>query len=175
MIQPREEKMIKSKIFILMVGVFLSLGIFSATAMEPMMKPRSVIVGQKAPVFKLPNLNGSYESLDDVRKGKNAILFFWTTWCPHCRTQLKEIQVNKEKYVGKDFELILIDCGESKEQVMQYVNRNGITFNVFLDTDGQISEQYQILGFPTFVFINQQGIITAVEHHLPANFSDYFK
>lgn len=166
--------MLKSRYLILAAGIFLTLGTKPGLAMDPMIKQVNPLIGAKAPAFTLPDLNAKDYRLDELRADKNTILFFWATWCPHCRTQLKEIQANQEKFISKNVQIVLIDSGERKEQVTKYLNQLGVTLNVYLDLDGRVSDQYQIIGLPTFIFINQQGVITAVEHHLPGNFSDYF-
>ncbi|MGE0267983.1 MAG: TlpA family protein disulfide reductase [Candidatus Omnitrophota bacterium] len=166
--------MSKNRILILAAGFFLGLGINQGMAMDPMVRQVNPLIGKKAPVFTLPDLNAKNNSLDELRAGKNTILFFWATWCPHCRTQLKEIQANQEQFSSKNVEIVLIDSGERKEQIVKYLGQLGVTLNVYLDLDGRVSDQYQIIGLPTFVFINRQGVIAAVEHYLPGNFSDYF-
>lgn len=166
--------MLKSKKFVLVLGVIFCLGANPGWAMSPMMSPENPLIKSQAPEFTLSDLNAKSSSFAEIRAGKNAILFFWATWCPHCRTQIKEIQANQEQFLSQNTEIILIDIGEQKQQIVSYLKAAGITLNVYLDQDGQVSDQYKIFGLPTFVFVNRQGIVTAVEHHLPENFSDYF-
>lgn len=167
--------MLKSKICVLVVGIILFLGVTPGWAMSPMMNPENPLIGLKAPEFILSDLNAKSSSFEELRSGKNAILFFWATWCPHCRTQIKEIQSSQEQFLSQNTEMILIDTGEQKQQIVSYLKAAGVNLNVYLDQDGQVSEQYKIFGLPTFVFVNPQGIVTAVEHHLPKNFTEYFK
>jgi len=166
--------MLKSKKFVLVLGIIFCLGVNPGWAMSPMMNPENPLIKLKAPEFTLPDLNAKSSSFSEIRAGKNAILFFWATWCPHCRTQIKEIQANQEQFLSQNIEIILIDIGEQKQQIVSYLKAAGVTLNVYLDQDGQVSDQYKIFGLPTFVFVNQQGIVTAVEHHLPKDFSVYF-
>ena len=48
-------------------------------------------VGKAAPDFTLATLDGDEVNMTQYREGKRAIIFFWATWCPHCRVALKEL------------------------------------------------------------------------------------
>ncbi len=163
----------KSKILILMFSVFaIFAGIPSVQAQ--LFQFENPMMNQAAPDFTLKTTEGATVNFSKYRDGKRAIIFFWATWCPHCRTQIKEIQSNQEQFLSQNTVMILIDTGEQKQQIVSYLKAAGVTLNVYLDQDGQVSDQYKIFGLPTFVFVNQQGIVTAVEHHLPKNFTEYF-
>lgn len=166
--------MLKNKCLIITAALFLGLTAGTGWSMEPMLKQENPLVGSKAPDFTLSDVNGQRATLQQIRGGKNTILFFWATWCPHCRTQTKEIQANQAQFKAKNVEMVFIDAGERKEEVVEYLTRMGISLPSYLDEDGQVSDKYKIFGLPTFVFIDQQGTITAVEHHLPENYADYF-
>src|SRR3989338_11690436 len=49
------------------------------------------LVGRPAPDFTLASVHGPYVNMTEFRGGEPALIFFWATWCPHCRTQLKEL------------------------------------------------------------------------------------
>lgn len=129
-------------------------------------------VGKKAPDFTLKTLQHNSVNMTQYREGKSAILFFWATWCPHCRDALKELNEGKYNLEAKDIKLILIDLGESEKQVGSYVEKHGINFDIFVDVDSSLSEKYGIIGLPTFFFVNREGIIQAVEHAIPDNYEE---
>ena len=76
----------------LLALVFVVGGIGFAGAQE------SPLIGKKAPDFTLERLSGKSASLSEVIKDKKAILFFFATWCPHCREQLKQISARKAEF-----------------------------------------------------------------------------
>jgi peroxiredoxin len=130
------------------------------------------LIGKQAPDFKLATLKSGEVSMTDFREGKSAIIFFWATWCPHCRTQLKELDKKKEELSRKGIKIILVDLQEPVRQVASYMEKNKLDLEVFLDKDQSVAEQYAIIGVPTFYFLNKDGIIRAIEHEIPSNYEE---
>ena len=128
------------------------------------------LIGKPAKSFTLETLNGKKMSLEEFREGKKAIVFFWATWCPHCRQAITKLNSQKDELEKKDIRIILVDIGESKPEVRRYVETKEIGFDVFLDSDSSVAEGYEIIGVPTFYFINKEGIINDVQHELPSNY-----
>ena len=157
------------KNFFIVVFILLSALNFKAQA-QPQFFAENPLIGEKAPDFTLKNLEGQNVSLSSFREGKSTIVFFWATWCPHCREQLKKLSAMESELTQKNIKVALVDIGEEKRQVGAFVEKNKIAFNVFLDQDSAVSETYNIIGVPTFFFINQEGVVQAVEHFLPENF-----
>ncbi len=130
------------------------------------------LIAEKAPEFSLPGLDGKEVSLSHLRGNKSAILFFWATWCPHCREALKELNEQAAEIEGKGIKIILINFGESQKEVQSYVNRNEIKLTVLLDKESTLGEPYAIIGVPTFFFIDPDGMVQAVEHAMPGNYEE---
>ena len=142
----------------------------ASTAQAQLLMMKNPNIGRPVPEFKVKTLNGPATSLSDFRGGKKTIIFFWATWCPHCRTALKELNRDREKIAQEGINLVLVDVGESARDVKSYVNKNKIGLEVFLDEEETISEQFGIIGVPTFFFVNEAGVIKDVQHHLPDDY-----
>ena len=132
------------------------------------------LIGKQAPDFTLKTLSGKSMNLNQWRKGDPAIIFFWATWCPHCRQQLGELNDQSQQIAQKGIKLILVDLGEEAKKVRSYMEKNQYPFEVFLDQDSSVSEKYGIIGVPTFFFVDKAGIIQAVEHAIPENYDKIF-
>lgn len=128
------------------------------------------LIGESAPDFTLNTIRQQKVNLTQFREGKPAIVFFWATWCPHCRVQLKEIKKNKNVFQEKGIKIVLIDLGENAKQVESYMTKNGIDLDVFLDEDSSVSNEYGVIGIPTFILIDKDGIVKAIEYEIPKNF-----
>jgi peroxiredoxin len=131
--------------------------------------------GKPAPDFALQSVAGKTERLTDLIKGSNgAMVFFWATWCPHCREQIAELAKRREEIEKDGIKIILVDIGEEANQVAAYLKRGGISFDVLLDVDSAVAQEYEIVGVPTFFFLSADGIVVASKNILPENYKLLF-
>jgi thiol-disulfide isomerase/thioredoxin len=117
------------------------------------------IAGHPAPDFELKNLAGKSIRLSDF-KGKPVILNFWATWCGPCRAEFPELQ---QVAIENGDNLVIIGVNHTSADtpalVPDFVEEFGITFPIVLDETGDVVKTYQVLGLPTSVFIDRNGII----------------
>jgi peroxiredoxin len=132
----------------------------------------SEAVGKKAEVFSLEDTKGNKVDLSQFIGKKPVILFFWTTWCPHCRAQISRLKEESEKIKKTGAELILIDIDESPARVDSFLKNAGGNFTSLLDHDSRVSEKYGIIGIPTFVLVGGDGIIRSQDNLLPSDYPD---
>ena len=159
-----------SRLILLFLLVFLVLA--PSHAMGQFFMSEHPLLGQPAPDFTLKTSRQNEESLTQYRKNNSAIIFFWATWCSHCREQLAGLDGKFEELGKKNIKIVLVDVGENAKQVNAYVDAHKIDFDVFLDEQQVVSLEYSIVGVPTFFFINNEGVIQAVEHFLPDNYEE---
>ncbi len=134
---------------------------------SPFLGIQNPLVGQLAPDFTLQSTIGQEVNMTQYRSGHPALIFFWATWCPHCRKQLKELTQNRQAIEANGFKIILVDVGESLQKVLEYTDANSISLDVFLDESTETAGKYEIVGVPTFFFINGEGTILDVTNVLP--------
>jgi peroxiredoxin len=115
-------------------------------------------IGKRAPDFTLPTLDGKQLSLSQFR-GKKVMVNFWQSSCSACRTEIPYIQAVYDRWSRDDLEILAVSVGERTAFVQSFVDRQGLTFPVLLDSDEAVSKTYQISSYPTTVFINADGII----------------
>ncbi|MCK4881543.1 MAG: TlpA family protein disulfide reductase [Candidatus Omnitrophica bacterium] len=131
-------------------------------------------VGKEAEDFTVKSLTGEETSLNEFRSGQKTIVFFWSTWCSHCRGALSNLEKKKKELKGQNIKVMVIDVGESKEVVSQYLERSKIEREVFLDEDAEVSNLYGVLGIPTFYFIGEDGIVRKVRNSFPQDLEGSF-
>ena len=107
-----------------------------------------------------------------LRSGQPAMIFFWATWCPHCRSQLTELTQQREDIEEKGIKVILVDVGEDAQKVKAYFNANNISLDTFLDQDGVVANDYKVIGVPTFFFVDTEGTVVAAEHSLISDYEE---
>lgn len=139
-------------------AVILFLLIFSLVILGCQQKRKFLGVGDNAPGFSLSDLDGNTVSLADLLKGKEVILSFWASWCPECRQQMPVLNRFAREY-GNKIEIIGINVQEPKNVAASFVKEKGLEFKILLDSKGQVSSAYGVVGVPTNVLINKQGLI----------------
>jgi peroxiredoxin len=124
------------------------------------------LIGRPAPEFNLETVSGARKSLADARQHKKSVLFFWATWCPHCHEELARLHDNLAQLKEKGLNVVLIDLGETREEVAAYLKRNDLELDSFLDENQDLQEKYEIRGVPTLYYVDDAGIIRSSSHEL---------
>lgn len=116
-----------------------------------------------APDFTLADQYGSTHTLSDY-KGKTIFLNFWATWCPPCRAEMPEIQEIYEEYGSNESDVIVLGIASpnigqegSAEDIAAFLEENGYTYPVVMDTDGIMAYIYGVNAYPTTFMIDSDG------------------
>jgi peroxiredoxin len=144
------------KIFLVMMAVLLSAGIFTTGCSVSLEEGGSK--GKTAPDFTLPDLNGETVHLNDFR-GKPVLLNIFATWCGPCVDEMPLIQQVYETRAPDGLVVLVMNTGESADEVRQFMQENGYTFPVVLDGDQSVTQKYSVRGIPTTFFIDSDGVI----------------
>ncbi|HWQ27745.1 MAG TPA: TlpA disulfide reductase family protein [Dehalococcoidia bacterium] len=119
-------------------------------------------VGRPAPDFELTLLDGTKVRLSDYR-GRPVWINFWASWCPPCRAENPDIQEVYEAHRDEHGLVLLAPAiGERRGDVEGYMERADLHYPVGLDTDTQIAANYRVLGIPTHVFVDADGIVREI-------------
>lgn len=144
----------KSRVFVLVILILLVLG-FS----------REAFAGD----IILNDLNGKAVNLSGY-KGKPAILFFWTSWCPYCRKETKTLNQLYPQMKKEGITVFAVNIGEPDYKVKGFFKDYGLTFNVLLDKEGKLANHYDVIGVPTYIFLDKTGQVILQAHSLPENY-----
>ncbi|MCP8969492.1 TlpA disulfide reductase family protein [Ectobacillus ponti] len=129
--------------------------------------------GEAAPHFALQTLDGQKVKLTDYR-GKKVLLNFWASWCGPCKAEMPEMQTFYEETKGTDVAVLAINVTSSEksmDDVKAFVQANGYTFPVLLDSEGRANGAYQTISIPTSYFLDEKGIVR-VKHIGPMSAAD---
>jgi peroxiredoxin len=116
-------------------------------------------VGDQAPDFTFPDLDGKQVSLKDLR-GKIVFLNVWATWCPPCREEMPSMESLYQKFKGHNFEMLAVSIDIKGEEVVRpFVTELGLNFTILLDLKNEITRLYGLTGVPETLVIDQDGVI----------------
>lgn len=114
--------------------------------------------------FILTDQYGNTHKLSDY-KGKTVFLNFWATWCSPCRAEMPDIQKLYEsaETEGEDALVVLgvaapnLENEKSEEEIKAFLEENGYTYPVLMDTTGEVFMSYGVNAFPTTFMITREG------------------
>lgn len=119
----------------------------------------TIEIGKVLPNFTLKNLKGEDVSLSDY-KDKIVLVNFWATWCKFCNAEMPDLErLQKE---NDDIVVLAVNVSEEKSVVEKYIQKGGYTFEVVLDEEGKISQDYLVSGLPASYFTNKDGIFLGI-------------
>lgn len=121
-------------------------------------RPVDESIGMSAPDFSIADLSGESVSLSSFR-GKPVLLNFWATWCPYCRKERSHLNSLYKDYKDKGLVILSVSTDRKMEKVKKYLQRMPADFMVLTDRKGGASSTYNVIGLPTSVLINSEGII----------------
>ncbi len=114
--------------------------------------------GTIVPDFSLNDLNGDPVVLSQILKKQN-LLFFWASWCPHCKKMLPGIKSWAAQKNKDDLEVIAVSLDRSGKAWKEAVSRAG--FEGFYNLsdlkawDGEVAEDYNVYATPTMFLIDR--------------------
>lgn len=124
-------------------------------------KERIPRAGDRAPQFKVADLDGTRRSLNDWAD-KPLVLNFWGTFCPPCKEEMPALQRQAAKWAERGVGVVGMNLGEDAVTVRDFVRQLGIQFPIYLDTDDVVREAYGVNQYPTTFFIQPDGRIYTI-------------
>lgn len=108
-----------------------------------------------APNFTAKNLEGKDVKLNDF-KGKVVLVNFWAVWCGPCQEEVPELVELYNIYRDKGFVIVGVSDPSDSNEIKSFVREHKMTYPVVIDP-GSISEEYNVVGFPTSFLIDREG------------------
>jgi thiol-disulfide isomerase/thioredoxin len=124
----------------------------------------------EAPTFSLPSIDQEYVSLRDfcgkelrkpwINKTKHVVvLSFFATWCEPCKAEIPHLTKLKEEFKDQPIKFFLIDVGEDREEVLNYITSAGVEIPVLLDRYKKTAERFDALTLPRLFVLDKNGLI----------------
>ena len=135
---------------LLFLQVFATVGI--ADAVGP---------GMSAPDFRLETLDGDPVGLADFKGKQPLLLVFWASWCPSCREEVPRINRIAAEYGPKGLAVLAVNVGvnDSPATAAGFRERHRMAYPVAFDQGSKISRAFGVMGVPTILLLDRQGIV----------------
>jgi peroxiredoxin len=120
---------------------------------------QQVAAGAQAPGFRLPGLDGSTRSLQDILAGGPALLAFYKISCPVCQLTAPFLE---RLAVNSTIQVIGISQ-DAAGPTHGFTQRFGLTFPNLLDSSEEgyaASNAYGITSVPSLFLVERNGILT---------------
>lgn len=108
------------------------------------------------PDLDLPRLEGGRFRLADAR-GQVILLNFWASWCQPCVEELPALELLAARHAEQGLYVVAINFKQVARTVARFIERQGLSLPVLLDTDGAAAIGWNARILPTSVVIDRQG------------------
>ncbi|MFN7735720.1 MAG: thioredoxin family protein [Pirellula sp.] len=120
-------------------------------------------LGTLAPDFRLPNIDGSLVSLDDVAGGKALVVVFMCNHCPFVKHVAAELVRLSRDYASKGVKLVGISSNDvstypddSPEAMKEEARVQGYDFPYLYDETQEVAQSYRAACTPDFFVFDAQ-------------------
>lgn len=124
---------------------------------------RALISGQKAPLFKLPAIEGNEISLTEVLKENEYVYIdFWASWCTPCIEDFPELKTLHASYNEEGFEVLTIsvdDTYEDWKEAAEKIEFPWIDVGSLGGTEMETPVAYGVQGIPKGFLVDKEGCI----------------
>jgi peroxiredoxin len=112
--------------------------------------------------FTLQSMDGNFVNLSDFR-GRPIMLTFWRINCSACQFQLPFTQELFDKWSSDSLVVLTINVGDRAADIKDYMISRKANYPVLLDTQGEVTQKYGLVGVPTTFFIDTAGFIKSYQ------------
>jgi len=110
--------------------------------------------------FTLKDLDGKSWTLSSL-KGKVVVVNFWATWCPPCRKEMPDLEILSKRFKDKGLVVLAISDEEAVKTVKPFIDKNGYTFPILIDTGRTVNDKYKVDGIPKTFIYDRKGKLAA--------------
>jgi cytochrome c biogenesis protein CcmG/thiol:disulfide interchange protein DsbE len=115
-------------------------------------------VGDAAPDFTLPTLDGETISLSEFR-GRPTVVNFWASWCNPCREEFPLLAAALEEYANEDLAVVGVTYQDIDSDSRAFVEEMDAVWPQAVDDGGATAQSYGVRAIPLTFFVDADGLI----------------
>jgi peroxiredoxin len=123
---------------------------------------RALEVGDRAPDFAAPALDGKGTVSLAQFRGKVVYLDFWASWCAPCLKAIPEIEAMRKELPSDGFQVVAVNLDTSPKKALRFLAKNPIGYPSASDPKGRLPKQFGVDTMPTSYLIDGEGVIRYV-------------
>jgi len=125
--------------------------------------------GDLAANFTSSDMKGNPVSLGDYIGKDPMLLVFFATWCPPCSREVPDLNNINNEYSERGLKVVAVSLDNSRSVLPNFIQRNGINYTVWHDGNRTAAREYEVVGIPTNILINREGVISFRAHRTPSS------
>jgi cytochrome c biogenesis protein CcmG/thiol:disulfide interchange protein DsbE len=115
-------------------------------------------IGEPAPVFKLPALDGAATDLATL-KGHVVLVNLWASWCPPCLEEMPSLE-RLHRLLQKDGVVVLgVSVDTDEKAIRDVLKKQPLSFPILRDAEGKTSDAYHATGYPETYLLDKDGVL----------------
>jgi len=105
-------------------------------------------------------------ALQDVVRGKVAIIDLWATWCEPCRESMPKVARLAQAYAGTDLVVAGIHVGPTAAGAVRFAAEAGIEYPMHIDPDFGFTDAVGSRSVPLLLVVDREGTVVHRTHEL---------
>lgn len=118
-------------------------------------------LGDQAPPFEAPLLDGSGTFSLENLEGKPALINFWASWCVPCRDEAPMLKEAYETY-GDEIAFLGVNIKDARDDALAFDEEFGLEYPDVRDEGSVMFSDYGLTGQPETFLLDAEGKI--VQH-----------
>jgi peroxiredoxin len=117
--------------------------------------------GKISPDFVATDIKNETIILSELNS-EIIILFFWASWCEHCKAEIKKLENLFMNHSSKEIKLIGISLDYEEAELLNYLKEVNLDWTVIADYkawDGNIIKDYAVYATPSIIILDKNRSI----------------
>ena len=155
-----------NKAIISLLIISLLIGLEACKKAEDTGSSEGIKVGNVAPEFTLPDINGIDRSPADY-KGNLVLLEFWASWCSYCKAENPNLVALHNAYKHKGLKVLAVSLDTDRNKWLTGIATENLDFDHVSDFkgfDSPIVKMFDVGSIPFMFLIDENGVILEISN-----------